>query len=211
MNHTPLTLLTGAAVLSLAAHSTQAADLAPSAPAPQSTRCEASANSIEYRAYLPDQRRYLSVTIKTLPGVYPSVFVFIDKNFDSNGVDLTKRTDPLVAWWLDRTQPMAFAGNKIKVSWKGHTSWQYITGLFGSTDETSVTQPIRGLVPRGDHFEGAGATDTNSFAFQSAIQLPDFSGDELSVRVPPVTYDGVTIAPPEVNFTNTDEAPSVKC
>jgi hypothetical protein len=211
MNHTRLTLLTGAAALLLAANSTEAADLAPGAPAPTATRCEATGNSVEYRSYLPDQRRYLFVTIKTLAGIHPSVFVFFDKNFDSNGVDLTKSTDPLVAWWLDRSRPMAFAANKIRVGWKAHGAWEYVTGLFGSQDETTVVQPIRGLAPRGDHFEGAGNADTNSFAFQSAVQLPDFSGDELSVRVPSMTYDGVTIAPPEVHFTSTDEAPAVKC
>jgi hypothetical protein len=211
MNHTRLTLLTGAVALLLGANSTEAADLAPGAPAPMPTRCEATGNSIEFRSYLPDQRRYLFVTVKTVPGIHPSVYVFFDKNFDSNGVDLSKNTDPIVAWWLDRSRPMAFTTNKIKVGWKAHGTWHYVTSLFDSGGETAVTQPIRGLTPRGDHFEGVGATDTNSFAFKLAIELPDFDGDELSVRVPSMTYDGVTVAPPEVHFTNTDEAPLVKC
>ena len=213
MNHTRLALLTGAGALLLGANSTEAADLAPTAqqPPPQFTRCEATGNSIEYRSYLPDQRRYLAVTIKTVRGIHPSVFVFFDKNFDSNGVDLTKSTDPLVAWWLDRSRPMAFATNKIRVGWKKNGAWQFVTGLFGSQDESNVAQPIRGLVPRGDHFEGVGTPNTNSFAFQSAIELPDFLGDELSVHVPSMTYDGVIIAPPDVHFTNADEMPSVKC
>jgi len=207
MNHRWASVIGGAAAL--------AAGMSPapaeSTMAPQATRCEANGDSIEYRSYLPDQRRYLFVIVKVLHGAQPSVFVIIDKNFESAGVDVTKNTDPLVAWWLDRSRPMTFSTDKIQVTWKSGGVWNTIMGWIGSGRQSAVTQPLRGLTAEDGHFAGKGMPDTNSFAFQSRIELPDFSGDELAVTVPAVSFDGVTVAAPPVHFTDTDETPSAKC
>jgi len=210
-----LTGLFGATAAALCPFAAHAADqpLSQAAPQPaaQFTRCESTGDSIEYRSYLPDQRRYLFVSIKVLHGVQPSVFVIIDKNFDSKGVDLSKTADPIILWWLDRTRPFVFSSDKIKVTWVAGGVWNTITGWIGTADVAAVTQPIRGLELENGRLEGTGTRDTNSYAYQSRIELPDFSGDELAVAVPAVSYDGITVAPPPVHFTNTDETPSVKC
>jgi len=209
MKHGYPLLMAGAAAFLAGASCVQAAGVA--AATPQFTRCEASENSIEYRSEYPDGQRFLFVTVKVLKGVHPSIFVFIDKNFVGKGVDLSKKTDPLVAWWLDRSRPMSFSADKIKIGWMHHGAFHFITGLFTSDDPSIAAQSIRGLVRVGDHFEGAGNSDNNNFAFQSRLELPDYEDDELSVFVPAVTYDGVTVAAPEIHFTNTDEAPAAKC
>ena len=206
MNQQMTTVLLGA--IAAAACPALADSTAPVLP---STRCEANGDTIEYRAYLPDQRRFVFVSVKVLHGTQPSVFIIIDKNFDSAGVDVTQKSDPLVAWWLDRSRPLTFSGDKIKVTWKSGGVWNTIWGWIGSNGEDSVTQPIRGLVSQGGNFLGKGTSDTNSYAYQSRIELPGFSGDELAVSVPAVTFDGVTVTPPVVHFTDTDETPTTKC
>jgi hypothetical protein len=106
---------------------------------------------------------------------------------------------------------MTFSSDRIKIGWMHNGTWHFITGLFSSDTPSYAAQSIRGLEPRGDHFEGKGNVDNNTFAFQTRLELPDYDEDELSVFVPAVTFDGVTLAPPEIHFTNTDEAPTVKC
>jgi len=211
MNRTRFIATTGA-VLAAAVPCAGAGDSAAPPAAQQSqARCEAGDGSIQYRAYLPDHRRFLFVSVKVLKGAHPSVFVIVDKDFDQNHVDLSNKGDPLVAWWLDRTKPMSFSSDQIKIGWQDRSGWRYITSLVGSDSEAAVTQPIRGLVKTGDHYEGIGSPDNNTYAFQSRIELSDFGGDEFSVFVPAVTFDGVRVAAPEMHFTDTDEAPDVKC
>ena len=205
MNHRLSTVLCCAAVLAAGPAAAQATT------AQQAARCEANGDSIEYRSYLPDHRRFVFVTVKVLRGVHPSVFVIIDKNFEPAGVDVTNKSDPIVAWWLDRSRPMTFSTDTIKVTWKSGGVWNTIMGWIGSDEEDVVRQPLRGIAAQGGQFVGKGTSDTNSFAFQSRIELSDFSGDELAVFVPAVTFDGVTVAPPPVHFTGTDEMPDVKC
>lgn len=204
MKHAHTLLLAGMAALLASASSAQAA-------APQLARCEASDSGIEFRSYYPDKQRFLFVSVKMLKGTHPSVFVMIDKNFDAKNVDLSKKNDPLVTWWLDRSRPMTFSSDKIKIGWMQNGTWHFITNLFTSDSPSFSAQPIRGLQPQGDHFEGIGNADNNIFAFQTRMELPDYDGEELSVFVPAVTYEGVTIAPPEVHFTDTDDAPTAKC
>lgn len=207
MNQIRLTALLGAALLTSAA---SGADQAPPAQPTHFSRCEASGNGVEYRTYLPDGQRFVFISVRVLKGIHPSVFVFFDKNFEGKA-NLLNKSDPLVSWWLDRSRPMEFSADKIRIGWREHGVWHWMTSLVSSDNEEGLAQAIRGLSPVGDHFEGMGSNDNNTFAFQSRIEMQDFDGDEFSVFVPAVSYDGVTVAVPEVHFTETDETPVVKC
>jgi hypothetical protein len=208
MSLAKLALLLGSTPLLLATSASMADDAAPTAGY---SRCEVIGSGVEYRSYLPDQRRYVFVSVKVLKGARPSVFVLVDKNFDGKVANLSNNADPILRWWLDRSRPMTFSTDAIKVGWRDHSGWRWITSLVGSDNEASMAQSIRGLTPVAGHFEGTGSSDNNTFAFQSRIELADFDGDEFSVFVPAVSFDGVSVSPPVVHFTETDETPIVKC
>lgn len=211
MEFTKRSVFVGSALLFCGAAAASADDPATGAPAAQFSRCEAAGSGIEYRSYLPDQRRYVFISVKVLKGIHPSVFVLIDKNFDGKVADLSNKADPIVAWWLDRSRPFSFSADKIKIGWREGGVWHWVTSLAGPDGEAGLAQPIRGLAPTGDHFEGFGSNDNNTFAFQSRLELADFDGDQFSVFVPAVSYDGVRVTPPEIQFTETDGTPAVKC
>jgi len=180
------------------------------AQAQASTRCVAVKDGVEYRAYLPDGRRYVYVAVKALSGIYPSVFVMIDKNYDVSGTAPVK-DDPYAAWWIDRSKPMSFSTDKVKVRWKDETGWSAVTSWVSDPDWIEVAQPIRGLEPDGKSFKGTGSTDTNTYAFQTRVDMQGFRGDTFDVAIPSVTLDGVTVSPPIVQFERGDDAVSAHC
>jgi hypothetical protein len=170
---------------------------------PPTLRCEAVVSGIEYRAFLPDQKRYIYVAVKVLPGFHPSVFVMIDKNYDAK-ISKVASADPLNVWWLDRSKPMFFSTDKVKVRWTDRSAWSAVTSWMVTPNSTDAVQAIRGIDPDGARFSGLGSTDSNSYAFQTRIELPGFSGDSFEVTVPSVSFDGVTLTPPVVKFERGD-------
>ncbi len=188
-----------------AAISGQAAE-PPSAP-----RCEALPNGVEYRTYLPDAKRYLYVSVKAMTGVYPSIFVMVDKNYETSGA-ATGKNSPYTAWWLDRSKPMSFSADKIRIRWKDEGTFHVITQFVSDPDWAEIAQPIRGLEPDGTRFKGAGTSDTNSYAFQTRLEMQGFTGDSFEVILPSVTFDGVTVTPPVVTFERQDRTTvAAKC
>jgi len=174
---------------------------------PATGQCEMVRDGVEYRAFLPDGRRFVYISVKMLPGAMPAVFLVVDKNY----LGKPAQGDPILAWWLDRKQPMRFSSDKLKISWKDEGSFHFITGLFSSDDTVAISDTIPGLARQGDHFEGAGNDDNNVFAFQLSFEMPGFRGDDFDVSVPAVSYDGVTLAPPPIHFTLGDDGPQAKC
>lgn len=188
-----------------------AALFACSAEAQSSSRCVALKNGIEYRAYLPDGNRYVYVSVKALSGVHPSVFVMIDKNYETSAVKPVK-DDPNAGWWVDRSIPMRFSTDTVKIRWQDSGAWHAVTSWVSDPDWIEVTQAVRGLSPEGKGFVGTGAADSNTFAFQTRVEMQDFRGDAFDVTLPSVTFEGVTVAPPVVHFERDDnEAVSAKC
>ncbi len=180
------------------------------AQAPSTQRCTAVKNGVEYRAYLPDAKRYIYVSVKALSGVNPSVFVMIDKSYESAAAKPVK-DDPYAAWWIDRSKPMRFSTDLVKVRWQDEGGWRAVTGWLSGPNWIEVDQPIRGLEPDGKNFTGAGAADTNTYAFQTRVEMPDFRGDAFDVTLPSVTFEGVTVSPPAVHFERTDGVVSANC
>lgn len=180
------------------------------AAAAQPPRCEALANGVEYRAYLPDQKRYLFVSVKALPGYVPSVFVIIDKNYDAPPSDIVA-DDPLNRWWIDRSKPMTFSSDKVEIRWPDHSTWTAMTGWISSPDIEAMTQTIRGLTAEAGKFVGTGVADTNTFAFQSRVELSDTSIGAFDVIVPTVSYEGITLTPPPVHFERDGRTLSTHC
>jgi hypothetical protein len=197
----------GVLVCGMAAGANGFAAAAQSAPAPSFSRCEIVKGGVEYRSFLPDQRRFLFVQVKMLPGVFPSIFIIVDKNFTGKPV----KEEPALPWWLDRSQPFVFSDNRVKIAWSGESTLGFITGLFSSIDKKGVTQTLLGLEPKDGHFEGQGNNDNNAYAFQTRVEMPGFSGDEFDVTFPAVSYDGVTVAPPRIHFDRSDRDAPVKC
>ncbi|GAA0539513.1 hypothetical protein FHS83_003720 [Rhizomicrobium palustre] len=171
------------------------------------TTCEELSDGVEYRAFLPDQNRYIYADIKALPGVFPSIFVIVDKNYLSGA----GANDPANKWWLDRSRPMQFSTDKVKISWPKESGIYAVAGWFGSADPTEITQPIRGLAKSPTGFEGKGSRDTNGFAFQTRLEMPGFTGEEFTVALPQISFDGVTLTPPLVRFTKDDKTATAKC
>lgn len=173
-------------------------------------RCEMIDGGVEYRAYLADQKRYVYVSVRTLSGYTPSVIVVADKNYEAGKAKITAG-DPLVNWWLDRSRPMRFSTNQVVVHWKNTGTLNTVASWIITPDTNEVKQPIRGLEPDGTGFSGMGSVDTNAFAFQTRLEMPDFNSDSFDVSVPEVSFDGVTVTPPVIHFTRDDGVISVKC
>lgn len=180
------------------------------AAAASNLRCEPTEGGVEYRAYLPDQKRYIYVAVKALSGYVPSIFVTIDKNYDAVPGKPGK-DDPLNAWWIDRSKPMTFSSDKIAIRWPKSGTWTSLTSWISSPDWKELAQPIRGLAPEGGRFVGAGSPDANTFAFETRVELTDFNTDAFEVAPPAVTYDGVTVTPPVVHFDREDRIVKVHC
>ena len=181
----------------------------PSSAAP-STQCVALNDGVEYRAFLPDKRRFVYIAVKVLPGVFPSVFVIIDKNYVSaNGKINT--ADPVYQWWIDRSKPMAFSADKVRIRWQEGGTWTYVTNWFETPAPTEFSQQFRGLDAVNGHFEGTGSADTNTFTFQTRIEMSGFSGDMFEVKLPDVSFDGVTVTPPIVHFDRDGKNAIAKC
>lgn len=179
-------------------------------PSPAQSQCVPLHDGVEYRAFLPDLQRFVYVDIKVLPGVYPSIFVIADKNFVAPRGKLAV-SDPLNQWWIDRSRPMTFSADKVRIRWKESHTFDFVTDLFSDNSPKELSQVIRGLDKIGDHYEGNGATDTNSFAFQSRIEMSGFTGDLFEVSVPAVTFDGATVTPPIIKFERDDKIIAAKC
>jgi len=167
-------------------------------------RCEALPGGVEYRAFLPDQNRYLYIAVKALPGVFPSLFVIVDKNYLAGG-------DKANAWWLDRSRPMLFSTDTVRISWKKTGTWTSMTSWLREPETLSLEQPMRGLVKTADGFAGTGTHDNNAFAFQIRMEMEGFEGDGFDVALPAVRYDGVTLTPPKVHFSRDGTALTAKC
>lgn len=171
------------------------------------TNCEPLHDGIEYRAFLPDQNRYVYLDVKIQPGVFPSVFVIADKNYLSGD----RANDPANKWWLDRTRPMLFSSDKITVSWERRGGIYAVGGWFGDPDPNTIEQPIRGLTKGPGGFSGTGSRDTNSFAFQTRLEMPGFTGDAFDITLPSVKLDGTTVTPPVVHVLRDGNAITTKC
>jgi hypothetical protein len=174
------------------------------------TKCVPLLDGVEYRAFLPDAKRFIYVDVKVLPGAFPSVFVIIDKNYEAPSVKLAANS-PWNSWWIDRSRPMAFSTDRVRIRWKEHHTFDFVIDWFAEKSPKEFVQTIRGLDKVGDHFEGTGATDTNTFAFQSRIEMSGFGGDYFEVSVPAVSYEGVTVTPPIVRFERQDDSIVAKC
>ncbi len=183
---------------------------AAAAPAPPASRCEAVDGGVEYRSYLPDQKRYVYVSVKALGGYYPSIFVTVDKNYDAPPGKIADN-DPMNAWWIDRSKPMAFSTDKVTIRWPEHSAWTSMTSWISTPGTKELVQSIRGLSPADGKFVGTGAADINSFAFQSRVELTDNGPPSFDVIVPAVSYDGVTVSPPPVHFERDGRDLSVHC
>lgn len=174
------------------------------------TQCVPLHDGVEYRAFFPDGRRFVYVDVKVLPGVFPSVFVIADKNFEAPGVKLAAN-NPLNQWWIDRSRPFAFTADMVRIRWEEHHTFDFVTDWFSDNSPKEFKQSIRGVTKIGDHFEGNGALDTNTFAFQSRLEMNGFIGDYFEVSVPAVTFDGITVTPPIVHFERDDKDIAAKC
>jgi hypothetical protein len=174
------------------------------------TRCVALHDGVEYRAYLPDGKRFVYVDVKVLSGVFPSVFVIVDKNFDAPGTKLAAN-DPLNQWWIDRSKPMTFAADSVRVRWEEHHTFDFVTDWFSENPPREFKQAFRGLEKTGNVWLGEGSGDTNTFSFQNRLEMSGFRGDYFEVSVPAVTYDGVTVTPPIIKFERTDDGLVSKC
>jgi hypothetical protein len=174
------------------------------------TKCVLLHDGVEYRAFLPDAKRFVYVDVKVLPGVFPSIFVIIDKNYEAPGVKFAANS-AMNQWWIDRSRPMAFSTNRVRIRWEEHHTFDFVIDWFTDNSPKEFSQTIRGAEKVGDHFEGTGATDTNTFAFQSRIEMSGFSGDYFEVMVPAVSYEGVTVTPPIVRFERQDKDIAAKC
>ncbi|MDE2181708.1 MAG: hypothetical protein KGJ78_01665 [Alphaproteobacteria bacterium] len=150
------------------------------------TQCEAENGSLRFIATSADGRRHVSVRIAALPGVPPTLLVIVDKNFKTVA---DKATDAaLNAWWSDRSRPLAFSSDKIEVTW----------------DDGALSQKIKGVMPADKAFAAAQSSNLNDYVFTTEFPLTGFDEDSLDVRLPAVTLDGITVAPPPVHFTRSD-------
>jgi hypothetical protein len=159
----------------------------PSATSGGLGQCDAVNHGIDFRAYLPDKRRYVFVSVIALSGTRPSVAIVVDKNYDGDRhIKSLADKKQLADWWIDRSRPFLFSTDRIDVTWE---------------DGGRTSQIIPGLVARSGHFEGTGNDNVNSYAFYIEVPLPGFDADEFDVAVPAVSFDGVTVTPPLVHFT----------
>lgn len=194
-----------AAILSCAAFCAQGLAETPATP----TVCTALPDGVEYRAFLPDKKRFVYLAVKVLPGVFPSVFVIADKNY--LGTSKIAANDPLNRWWIDRTRTMLFSTDTVRIRWQKSGTLTYMINWFEDPPPEEFSQKIRGLEPAGGKFAGTGSTDTNTFAFQTRIEMNGFSGDMFEVKLPDLSYDGVTVSPPVVHFDRDGKNATAKC
>lgn len=180
-------------------------------PAASATQCILLHDGVEYRTYLPDGRRFVYVAVKVIPGIYPSVFVLADKNYDAPPHTKVSDSDPIHQWWIDRSRPFAFATDKVRIRWEKSGTIEYVTSLFMDRDVKEFSQGFRGLEKANGRYEGTGSSDINAFAFQTRIEMTGFRGDIFEVKVPDVTFDGITVKPPVVQFEREDNAIRAKC
>ena len=175
------------------------------------TQCVALPDGVEYRAYLPDNKRFVYVAVKVIPFVFPSVFVIVDKNYDAARVKIAA-DDPLNRWWTDRSRPMTFSNDKFHITWNESGTFSFATDWLSPPDPTDVWQPIRGLEPTGTgRFSGTGADDSNTFAFRSSAEMLHIGADEFDVATPAVGFDGITVTPPVTHFVREGKAITAKC
>jgi len=174
------------------------------------TKCIPLHDGVEYRAYLGDTKRFVYVDVKVLPGVFPSVFVIVDKNFDPQGAKIAAN-DPLNQWWIDRTRPMTFSTDTVRVRWQDSHTFDFAIDWLFSRPPGDRAQAFRGLEKAGSSWQGTGAGDTNTFAFQTRLEMTGFSGDYFEVSVPTVTMDGATVTPPIVKFDRDGNDIVAKC
>jgi hypothetical protein len=172
-------------------------------------RCVPLHDGVEYRAFLPDGQRFVYVDFKVLPGVFPTVFVIADKNYETPAK--LAQNDPLNQWWIDRTRPFTFTADKVRIRWKANHTFDFITDWFSESGPKELAQSIRGVEKQGERFGGTGAYDTNSFAFQTRLDMTGFTDDVFEVLAPAVTYEGVTVTPPIVIFERSDDGFKTKC
>lgn len=184
-----------------------AALLMPGFAKAEAPRCETLPDGVEYRAFLPDGNRFLYAAVKALPGYFPSIFIIVDKNYVKSGGP----KDPVNRWWLDRARPMAFASDMVKIDWTEKSAFYAVGSWFSGPSGGAVSQSFRGLVKTAQGYAGTGSGDTNSFAFQTRIEMPGFEGDSFTVHLPAVTFDGVTLTPPPVLFTRDGKTMMAKC
>ncbi len=167
------------------------------------TSCVLLHDGVEFRTYLPDAKRFVYVDVKVLPGVYPSVFFIADKNYDAAGATLAVN-DPLNRWWTDRSRPFSFTTDRVRIRWTEDHTFGFVTDWFTDNPPKEFVQNIRGIEKVDSHFEGPGANDTNTFAFQLQLDMDGFTDDYFEVSVPAVTYQGATVTPPIVHFERDD-------
>lgn len=169
-----------------------AQNLADFQPAATGGQCIASDHGVEFRAYLPDHKRYVFVSVIAVAGLTPSLYVIADKNFRGDQADKAE-----TSWWLDRSQPFGFSADKVDVTWE---------------DDGHLSQALHSVAASDGRFLGQPITDPNRNAFQTEFRLTGFSGDSFDVKLPAVTFDGVTVSPPPVHFTRqSDDTAAVKC
>ena len=165
------------------------ADFQPSAAGGQ---CIASDHGVEFRTYFPDHKRYVFISVIAVSGLTPSLYVIADKNFRGDQAGKAE-----TSWWLDRSQPFGFSTDKVDVSWE---------------DEGHLSQALHSVAASDGRFLGQPITDPNRYAFQTEFRLSGFSGDSFDVKLPSVSFDGVTVSPPPVHFVRQgDDAAAVKC
>ena len=179
--------------------------------AQSATQCVALPDGVEYRAYLPDHKRFVYVDVKVIPFVFPSVIVIVDKNYDAARVKIAAG-DPLNRWSIDRSRPMTFSADRFHITWKESGTLSFATDWLSPPDPTEVWQTIRGLEPAGPgRFSGNGADDSNTFAFQSSVEMLHISASEFEVAVPAVNFDGTTVTPPVTHFERDEKTVTAKC
>lgn len=179
------------------------------APAAE-TRCVPLHDGVEYRGYLPDGKRFVYVAVKVLPGVFPSVFVIVDKSYDPPAGKMAAN-DPLNQWWIDRSKPMTFAGDTVRIRWEEHHTFDFVTDWFSDAPAREFKQAFRGLEKVGTIWQGEGSTDTNTFTFQNRLEMNGFRGDYFEVSVPAVTFEGTTVTPPITKFERVERDIVAKC
>jgi hypothetical protein len=179
--------------------------------AQSATQCVALPDGVEYRSYLPDHKRFVYIAVKVIPNTFPSIYVIVDKSYDAPRGKVVVG-DPSNQWAIDRSRPMIFSSDKVRVAWKYSGTFDFATDWLSAPDPTDVVQTIRGLEPaERSRFQGYGASDANSFAFQTSLAMLHIPADEFDVTVPAVSYDGATATLPVIHFVRDGKAITTKC
>lgn len=207
MNSICLFTLAAGALLSTASLAQGADKVADQARPAGTTSCRTTRQGVEFRAYLPDGRRYIYISASPLRGLRPSVLVIVDKNYDMPQETRPGPADKALSdWWIDRTHPFVFSADKIKAAYDKQFS---VGGMFGSIFSSNppgrFSVPIPGLTAAGGRFEGTGSGDANSYAFEIRIDFPANTDDDFSLTLPSATFDGVTVTPHVLHFTRSED------